>query len=898
MALKTHPLYTDFTGGELGGITAGRLDLPRYAKGVQLMENFIVLRQGPADRRAGMRFVAYAKYDDDSCNLIPFVYSATQAYILEVGDLYFRFFMDGYRIGEATGATLVTNGTFPAGIAGWTNLSVAPGTIAWSVNHMNLTGTVVAPGVAQQGIATVVGTEYRLRFLATGNNLKCRIGKTSGGSEVLPITNYTHGAHVWEVYFTAKSLTTYIQFISNAGVTAELDNVDLFVWAPVEILTSPYETVDLPDLVYEQTNNYLYICDGSRLPYKLTRSSHTAWTLAVIDPEDGPYLDKVAEPQVRASATSGVGTTVTLRTNNQIVNGDFPSDILLWTDLSTGTGSIGWNAGGKIDIAGGAAGVGWVEQQDLCVVGNQYRVKLDVETTDAKIRIGSASGLDDILADTTVPIGLANIITFTANFSQVFIQFRQTANATSTLDNIENRCLLWVSGQVGAYWRLDEGTNWGYGKITVRTDGTQISVLVKKAFHSTGNCDYYREGAWSTYRGFPACVCLHENRMLYAHTSSSPSTIWASKSGTYEDYDNFTPGTGDADPWTFTIPSSAIRWLKSRTALIIGTMSGIHRMTGDPMITPTNVERREEGTQRASTIQPLKVGGSIIFTEWAEKSLLEMTYKWEEDAYVAPDMSILAPHLLEHGIRALAFQQTPQPVIWVLLEDRDLLAVCYERLQDTVVAWTRVHTEGDIDSIAIIPDEITKEDQLWLATKRTINGTEKRLIELMDPTINVDCGLTYIGPATSVIGGLDHLVGETVKVVGDLILMEDKTVDVNGQITLDQECEEVEAGKGFESILVTNTLEVPTSSGTSMGQKKRWVEIFVMLYETQGVTINGEQVWWRTGDDPFDEATQTFTGLKKVTNLGHGYDVKLVIEQRNPLPCTVLAIFGTVEVGG
>lgn len=83
-----------FNAGELTPLVDGRSDLEKYYFGCRVMENFIPLPYGPAERRPGTYFVAELKDNDKKANLVSFQYSTEQAYILEFGDEYIRFCMD------------------------------------------------------------------------------------------------------------------------------------------------------------------------------------------------------------------------------------------------------------------------------------------------------------------------------------------------------------------------------------------------------------------------------------------------------------------------------------------------------------------------------------------------------------------------------------------------------------------------------------------------------------------------------------------------------------------------------------------------------------------------------------------------------------------------------------
>lgn len=92
-----------FNGGELSRRMEGRSDLPAYAAGARVMENFIPLIQGPALRRSGSRYVAEVKDSDDLTVLIPFTVSTEASYIIEAGPLYFRFYTQEARLENPPG---------------------------------------------------------------------------------------------------------------------------------------------------------------------------------------------------------------------------------------------------------------------------------------------------------------------------------------------------------------------------------------------------------------------------------------------------------------------------------------------------------------------------------------------------------------------------------------------------------------------------------------------------------------------------------------------------------------------------------------------------------------------------------------------------------------------------
>jgi hypothetical protein len=92
------PLYTSLNAGELSPLLEGRVDFQKYAKGLKVCENFIPLVQGPLTRRPGTYFVAEIKNSANRAAVVRFEFSTTQAYIIEFGDLYMRFYRNEAQI--------------------------------------------------------------------------------------------------------------------------------------------------------------------------------------------------------------------------------------------------------------------------------------------------------------------------------------------------------------------------------------------------------------------------------------------------------------------------------------------------------------------------------------------------------------------------------------------------------------------------------------------------------------------------------------------------------------------------------------------------------------------------------------------------------------------------------
>ena len=83
-----------FNAGEWSPKLDGRSDLEKYYSACRILQNMYPTRYGPAERRPGLQFVAEVKDSSKVTRLLPFKFSTVQAYILEPGDQYLRFFKD------------------------------------------------------------------------------------------------------------------------------------------------------------------------------------------------------------------------------------------------------------------------------------------------------------------------------------------------------------------------------------------------------------------------------------------------------------------------------------------------------------------------------------------------------------------------------------------------------------------------------------------------------------------------------------------------------------------------------------------------------------------------------------------------------------------------------------
>lgn len=91
MPTVNHSLNS-FNAGEFSPLITGQNDWEKYGSGLKKALNFILRTQGPAERRGGTYFVNEIKNSGDRVWLGRFEFNTTQAFILEFGLKYIRFY--------------------------------------------------------------------------------------------------------------------------------------------------------------------------------------------------------------------------------------------------------------------------------------------------------------------------------------------------------------------------------------------------------------------------------------------------------------------------------------------------------------------------------------------------------------------------------------------------------------------------------------------------------------------------------------------------------------------------------------------------------------------------------------------------------------------------------------
>jgi hypothetical protein len=823
-------LISNFTAGEFSPRLYGRPDIAKYKNAVKTLENMTVVPHGGARKRPGTKFVVEVKDSDDPVRLVPFQYNTEQAYMLAFGPSYVWFCKDQGVITHVAQTVLSATQADPCVLEvtahGFTN-----------GNFVHVTG---------------VGGMHQI------NNRRFEVANTTTDTfELLGV-----------------DATGYDAF-TTGGSVAEI----------VELATT-YTADEIDDLQFAQSADTLYIVHPNHPPAKITRTSHTAWTLVEVDILKGPFrtintdADFTLTPSSFSESPTGYGTmqvgaTFTLTASEDLFDAGHVDALFRLAESSTGETGIGAPALGD---------------------GAKTIADNDSYTFDGKVY-----GITNLTGDTD------------------WLLFNRVPSHDS------GRVRIYGGTGTGVFFDSDYLHN---GTCVIRiTQVNSATVALAEIVHNqmpasivTGSTSFWEEGAFSDYRGFPRAITFFEQRLFMAGTLANPQTVYASRTGLFEDFED---GADDDDALVLTVASGqvdVIRWLSAGRLLTCGTASGefaIAGTTSNDALTPTNVRAVPQTNHGSSSAQPIRIGQIILYPQRsgdpdnAAKKLREFAYQYESDAFQSNDLTVFSEHITGDGIVQLAYQMDPDSIVWARRSDGKLAAMTYEREQQ-VVAWHLQEiagTDAEVESIATIPG--ADGDEVWVESARTINGATRRHIEVMQPAMRastekadaffLDSGLTYSGASTSSLTGLWHLEGESVDVLNNGSV-ERAHVVTNGAISLTNATTKATVGLRYTGVLETLDLEAGAQAGTAQSRKSRIGDVFIRLYRSLGGRIVGDhsdEIEYRFPEDLMDASPPLFSGLKPVASpSGWEEERTLRFEHDEPLPFFVTGIVAEISTSG
>lgn len=401
----------------------------------------------------------------------------------------------------------------------------------------------------------------------------------------------------------------------------------------------------------------------------------------------------------------------------------------------------------------------------------------------------------------------------------------------------------------------------------------------------------------------PFCTTFHQQRLWYGGVKLSPQTIFASKSGDFQNFDLSNPVRSD-DSIEVTLATrqvNEIRHLVSIGPLIALTSGGVWRIDGDAdgVITPKTISTKNQGERGCSHVPPVLVGDTVLFIQSLNGKIRDLGYQYESDKYTGNDLTIFAEHLF-YGYQIVdwCYAEEPHTMVWCVRDDGVLLSLAYLKEQN-VWGWSQHSTNGWFESVCSVSEG--NEDVVYAVVRREVGGQTRRFIERLherrfsniESAFCVDSGLYYEGEPTTRIIGLDHLEGETLVALADGQVVKNLTVS-NGEIELPYEATKVSVGYNYTCDI--QTLEINIDSQTLRTLKKAIPRVGLMVRDTRGLKVgaNPERLYETKERQPgFNyDAIPNFTGeVLYQSDIGwQDEGARMWLRQDYPLPATILSI--------
>lgn len=458
----------------------------------------------------------------------------------------------------------------------------------------------------------------------------------------------------------------------------------------------------------------------------------------------------------------------------------------------------------------------------------------------------------------------------------------------------------WRSSDVGKFVEV----NGGLVELTAVSSALAANGVIKREL--TGIVAAPRDawvllgGAWNASNGYPSSCTLFQQRLWLGGTRKFPQTMWGSRSGLFFD---FMPGTQDDSAVYKTIDSddiNVIQYLVSAGQLLTLSYGGEFDTRGgiEKPITQLNAQITQRSRWGCEAVRPEQAGRDVLFVQRGGRALRAL-FKGDIEGFDTRDVSVFSEHLLRDGVRSIAWEQTPEQVLWLATSAGALLALTYSDEQTTIAFTSGAH-DGAVEWLATIPEG--GGDATYCLTRYTVNGATKRYVErlnwLAPPGQDARKEATA-GAATVTWSGFGHLAGKTVALLADDIHVGSGVVSAGGVITLPRPASKVSAGIPYSARVRLQAPEVGTGTGTAQAQAMSTNQVWVRFLETVGCKVNGQALTFRNFDQPLtlDQSVAPFTGIKDVMENGWlAGESPIELVQDQPYPWTVLSVVRSMTV--
>lgn len=877
-----------FGAGELSEALWSRTDFAKTQVGARLLENCVVRTAGGFSNRPGTTFTDESAGGDGV--LIPFKYSATQEYVLLFTDYAMRVVKDD-------------------------------GLVLRSLRNTSYRWVASAGGTNEYYLQTAAGANPSLPVVGNSEFFISGAIAAKGTLGALAAGQWGYGNN---------DALGYSTFYVRLNPGADPDTLALDTIQVVSVTASPFALADLNEVSVSQSFDTVFLSHGSYTTYRLTRTDHFAWTFTAMT-----FVPALSPP---ATVTVSPGAAAALSYDYFIASVDSdramnPAMAFVAEDEYKGYQAADVTAIGTAKVTVSAADP-WAGEVHVSCSENGadyyalWRKRndatnwtlLQIQSTpvfiDRNDRFGGTF-LDSTRAGTDVP-AKQNAAFSPGGSSSAELSYKVSAESedesypSSAVDS--SKTLPWEAGTaVALTWSEVTGAvlynvyknargQWGWIGSVKSTD-----VRTYKDDNIEPDVSYgpRSEPVYDLGTNKPACVAIFQQRLCFSGMSADPSRVITSRIGSLLDFSisdplraddpvDARPASGRGDPVYHMVPFDS---------LLVFTASAVWKFNGDNGTLRANNPdfqiQSYEGAARSPA--PLVIGNTVLFVHLSGKVVLDLAYAFSSDKYEGNDLTVFATHLFEDStIRRWAYEIKPASRVWVTMADGSFRSISYQRDQD-LRAWSRHNTDGLMRSVAAI------DSGVYFLVKRTINSVDRYYVERLSADadgICTDSSLSYSGPAATVISGLGHLEGKTVRFrgigpnydgYGDVVVS-------GGAVTLPSAVTSAVIGLPIQSNFRSLDILQPRDDT----ERRISPSATLRLLNTRGLLVgsssdkNLEEPKYADGfDEGYDAATKTFSGDIAV-NLDASWtrNPTVYIRQNAPYPFHVTAIVPELVVDG
>ena len=226
--------------------------------------------------------------------------------------------------------------------------------------------------------------------------------------------------------------------------------------------------------------------------------------------------------------------------------------------------------------------------------------------------------------------------------------------------------------------------------------------------------------AFNAIDGYPRCCTYFKQRLVLANTKKASNKIWFSAVGANG---NFLETTEDSDAFSIVSASglsNSILFLEAQRGVICLTSGGEFMVDSDGGLTPTTVNIIEHSAYGAYAVtRPERVGNELLFVQRGGERVRALTYRYEVDGLVSPEISALSSHIgeLHQGVNEISYQQEPESIVWLVLGDGKVASITFNRDQE-VMAWAQHDFGGSVKSICSMPTQLGSDDAYMLIERK------------------------------------------------------------------------------------------------------------------------------------------------------------------------------------